>query len=117
MKANATYGLGIINTSGEFVTAVMQDLVFKVDTASPAPNAEDAWAAIALKGKTSADTGNLKIDRFDFRDLWMASGSDYGNVNGISTERGYSGTISNGRIINASDACLDISCGLRSRLG
>jgi hypothetical protein len=107
-KANATYGLGITNTSGGFVTAVMQNLVFEGDTTSPAPNAADAWAAIALKGKTSADAGNFTIDRFDFRDLWMASGSNYENVDGISTERGYSGTISNGRIVNASDACLDI---------
>ena len=107
-KANKTYGMGIINTTGGFLTAVMQDLVFQGDTASPAPNAAEAWAAIALKGKTSADTGNFTIDRFDFRDLWMASGSQYENVDGISTERGYTGTIQNGRIVNASDACLDI---------
>lgn len=107
-KADATYGLGIVNTSGGFLTAVMQDLVFAGDTTSPAPNAKDAWAAIALKGKKSADTGTFTIDRFDFRDLWMAAGSNYQNVDGISTERGYNGTIRNGRVANASDACLDI---------
>lgn len=107
-KADLTYGLGIINTSGGFLTAVMQDLVFRGDTSSPAFNMPDAWAAIALKGKSSADTGTFTIDRFDFQDLWMTSGSNYENVDGISTERGYNGTIQNGRVVNASDACLDI---------
>lgn len=107
-RANSTYGMGLINTTSGFITAVMKDLVFTGDTDYPAPNTADAWAAIALKGKDSSATGSFTIDRFDFRDLWMKSGSNYQNVDGISTERGYSGTIRNGRVVNASDACLDI---------
>lgn len=108
-RGDATYGLGIVNvTSGGFDTATFRDLVFAGDRDAPAPDASEAWAAIALKGKNAGDTGTFTIDRFDFRDLWMAVGANYDNVDGISTEGGYSGTISNGRIVNASDACLDI---------
>lgn len=108
-RAHPAYGLGIINlTSGGFDTAIFRDLIYEGDLASPAINAPDAWAAIAIKGKSAGDTGTFSIDRFDFSNLVMTPGEQYENVDGISTESGYSGTISNGRIINASDACLDL---------
>lgn len=106
---DAAYGLGIVNVmSGGFTTGTFRDLVFTGNESAPAINDADAWAAITLKGKTANDTGTFTIERFDFRDLWMAPGNNYRNVDGISTERGYSGTIRDGRVVNASDACLDI---------
>lgn len=107
-RADATLGLGLVNVSDGIGHAVFHDLVWIGDTASPAINSDDAWGAITLKGKDANDVGTFEIRNFDFQNLIMASGKYYANVDGISTEKGYSGTIADGRVINASDACLDI---------
>lgn len=112
-RADAVLGLGIANVSNGIGKAVFRDLTWIGDPASPAVNSDDAWAAIALKGKDANDVGTFEISNFDFQNLYMAPGSHYRNVDGISTEAGYSGTISNGRVLNASDACLDIKGDVR----
>ncbi|WP_133084665.1 hypothetical protein [Novosphingobium sp. TCA1] len=112
-RADATLGLGLVNVSNGIGKAVFRDLVWIGSKAHPAINSDDAWAAIALKGKDADDVGTFEIKNFDFQNLFMDSGSYYQNVDGISTEGGYSGTISNGRVMNASDACLDIKGNVR----
>lgn len=112
-RADATYGMGIINLSGAIGNLVATDLVYAGDPAAPAPNGPDAWGAIMLKGKTVNDTGTFSIDRFDFRNLYMAPGGAYLNVDGISTESRHSGTITNGSVDGASDACLDLKGNVR----
>ncbi|WP_395397211.1 hypothetical protein WBP07_31545 [Novosphingobium sp. BL-8A] len=107
-RADPTLGLGLANVSDGIGHAVFHDLVWIGDPASPAINGDDAWGAITLKGKNADDVGTFEIRNFDFQNLFMAEGTNYRNVDGISTEKGYSGTISNGRVMNASDACLDI---------
>jgi len=113
-RADATLGLGLVNVSNGIGKASFHDLVWIGDKAHPAINSDDAWAAIALKGKDADDVGTFEINNFDFQNLFMNSGSYYQNVDGISTEGGYSGTITNGRVINASDACLDIKGNVRA---
>jgi hypothetical protein len=112
-RADATLGLGLVNVSNGIGKAVFHDLVWIGSQAHQAINSDDAWAAIALKGKDADDVGTFEINNFDFQNLFMASGSHYQNVDGISTEGGYSGTITNGRVMNASDACLDIKGDVR----
>lgn len=112
-RADGTYGMGIVNLSGAIGDLVATDLVFAGDPAAPAPNGPDAWGAVMLKGKTASDTGTFSIDRFDFRNLYMAPGGAYANVDGISTESGHSGTITNGSVDGASDACLDLKGNVR----
>lgn len=112
-RADGTYGMGIINLSGAIGNLVASDLVYAGDPAAPAPNGPDAWGAVMLKGKTASDTGTFSIDRFDFRNLYMAPGGAYANVDGISTESGHSGTITNGSVDGASDACLDLKGNVR----
>ncbi|WNO54526.1 hypothetical protein [Stakelama saccharophila] len=112
-RRSPTYGIGIATLSNGIGHAVFRDLSYIGDLSSPADNSNDAWAAIALKGKNANDTGTFVIDRFDFRNLFMAEGDNYRNADGISVERGYSGTITNGRVMNASDACLDIKGDVR----
>ncbi|TCM37330.1 hypothetical protein EDF59_11138 [Novosphingobium sp. ST904] len=107
-RADSVLGLGLVNVSNGIGKAVFRDLVWIGDKNYPSINSDDAWAAIALKGKDANDIGSFAISNFDFQNLFMKSGSYYQNVDGISTEAGYSGTISNGRVLNASDACLDI---------
>ncbi len=107
-RADPTLGLGLVNVSNGIGHAIFSDLVWIGDTASPAINDNDAWGAITLKGKDANDVGTFEIRNFDFQNLFMAEGKNYRNVDGISTEKGYSGTISDGRVMNASDACLDI---------
>ncbi|TCM20528.1 hypothetical protein EDF56_102189 [Novosphingobium sp. PhB165] len=101
-------GLGLVNVSNGIGHAVFRNLVWIGDPASPAINGDDAWAAIALKGKDANDLGTFEIRNFDFQNLIMAEGTHYRNVDGISTEKGYTGTIADGRVMNASDACLDL---------
>jgi hypothetical protein len=101
-------GAGIATVWNGADGAVFRDLVYAGDPERPAKNGSGAWAAVALAGKDANDTGSFTIERFDFRDLITAQGERYPNADGISTERGYSGTIANGRVTNASDACLDI---------
>lgn len=112
-RADATLGLGLVNVSNGIGKAVFRDLVWIGDKNRPAINSDDAWGAITLKGKDANDVGTFEISNFDFQNLFMAPGSHYLNVDGISTEAGYSGTISNGRVLNASDACLDIKGNVR----
>ncbi|MFS0850387.1 hypothetical protein AB3M93_13090 [Novosphingobium panipatense] len=112
-RADPVLGLGLVNVSNGIGKAVFRDLVWIGDPASPAVNDADAWAAIALKGKDANDTGTFEIRNFDFRNLTMAKGSNYQNVDGISTEGGYSGLIADGSVSNASDACLDIKGAVR----
>ncbi|WP_334183515.1 hypothetical protein [Novosphingobium sp.] len=112
-RADATLGLGLVNVSNGIGKAVFRDLVWIGDKDHPAINSDDAWGAITLKGKDANDVGTFEISNFDFQNLFMAPGSHYLNVDGISTEAGYSGTISNGRVLNASDACLDIKGDVR----
>ncbi|WP_395337304.1 hypothetical protein WBP06_22260 [Novosphingobium sp. BL-8H] len=107
-RADPTLGLGLVNISSGIGHAVFRDVVWIGDTKAPAINGDDAWGAITLKGKNAKDFGTFEITGFDFQNLFMAPGSHYRNVDGISTEKGFSGTISNGRVMNASDACLDI---------
>lgn len=101
-------GSGIATVWNGADGAVFRDLIYTGDPAKPAPNGSPPWAAIALAGKDANDIGSFSIDRFDFRNMVTAPGKRYPNADGISTERGYSGTITNGRVTNASDACLDI---------
>lgn len=101
-------GSGIATVWNGADGAVFRDLTYVGDPARPAPNGSPPWAAIALAGKDANDTGSFSIERFDFRNLITEPGKRYPNADGISTERGYSGTIANGRVTNASDACLDI---------
>lgn len=101
-------GAGIATVWNGADGAVFRDLIYVGDPAKPAPNGTRPWAAIALAGKDANDKGSFVIDRFDFRNLVTAPGKRYPNADGIATERGYSGKITNGRVTNASDACLDI---------
>ena len=112
-RANPVLGLGIANVSNGIGKAVFRDLTWIGDKNAPAINSDDAWAAIALKGKGASDVGTFEISNFDFQNLIMAAGKNYRNVDGISAEAGYSGTISNGQVLNASDACLDIKGDVR----
>lgn len=112
-RADAALGLGLVNVSNGIGKATFHDLVWIGSKDHPAINSDDAWAAIALKGKDADDVGTFEINNFDFQNLFMDSGSYYQNVDGISTEGGYSGTITNGRVVNASDACLDIKGDVR----
>lgn len=107
-RADDVLGLGLVNASNGIGDATFRDLVWIGDPDAPAINSNDAWAAIALKGKDGNDFGTFTIENFDFQNLAMAPGPNYRNVDGISTEAGYSGTIRNGRVLNATDACLDI---------
>lgn len=101
-------GSGIATVWNGADGAVFRDLIYVGDPDKPAPNSGHPWAAIALAGKDANDTGSFSIDRFDFKNMIMEPGQRYANADGIATERGYSGKITNGRVINASDACLDI---------
>lgn len=101
-------GSGIATVWNGADGAVFRDLTYVGDPARPAPNNSHPWAAIALAGKKANDTGTFLIDRFDFQNVITAPGKRYPNADGIATERGYSGRITNGRVTNASDACLDI---------
>lgn len=107
-RADPKLGLGLVNISGGIGHAVFRDVVWIGDRASPAINGDDAWGAITLKGKHAGDVGTFEIRNFDFQNLFMAAGKNYRNVDGISTEKGFSGKISDGRVMNASDACLDL---------
>jgi hypothetical protein len=107
-RADPVLGLGIATASNGIGTAEFRDLTWIGDSRFPAINSDDAWAAIALKGKDANDIGVFAIRNFDFQNLRMASGRYYTNLDGISTEAGYAGTISDGRVLNASDACLDL---------
>ncbi|WP_188770065.1 hypothetical protein [Novosphingobium endophyticum] len=101
-------GGGIVTVWNGADGAVFRDLTYVGDPKRPAPNGSSPWAGIALAGKDANDTGSFSIERFDFSNLVTEPGDRYPNADGISTERGYSGTIANGRVTNASDACLDI---------
>ncbi len=107
-SGSSIYGIGIGHFTSYMTNVTFQDLIYRGDPDKPTRNIDDAWAAIALRGRGADDIGRFSIDRFDFQDLFMEAGTYFQNVDGISTERGYSGTITNGRIRNASDACLDL---------